>query len=331
MDTKDILNAKRLIVHAGGFHSDDLMCAAMMKLVNPDITIERVTAVPEDIGKDTVVCDIGKGEFDHHQKDARVDENGHKYCAAELLYEKIKDALPIDDRENFEKILFCIGQNDNGEKRDTLSAVFSLYNTEWDREDNADRRFRRLTDLIVQRLTEEKDLSLTEIVPDHELENGFEDYLTGTTAMFLSNDTFSGKFIHSAELEYADHVRALRHAEKIMEDALLKSDGHIVNLDAFAPYESLIPTTAEFVIFESDRGGFNLIAIPPEPGSFEQKIPIPNAVENMPGCTFCHPAHFIAVFETEKQANAAAETIIKEHYKDVSKEQPEAGGDEQEI
>lgn len=54
--------------HSGKFHADDVFSAALLLYLNPEITIIRGNRVPEDF--DGIVFDIGRGRYDHHQKDS---------------------------------------------------------------------------------------------------------------------------------------------------------------------------------------------------------------------------------------------------------------------
>ena len=64
--------------HGGKFHADDVFSAALLLYLNPEIVITRGNRVPEDF--DGIVFDIGRGRYDHHQKDSRVRENGVPYA-----------------------------------------------------------------------------------------------------------------------------------------------------------------------------------------------------------------------------------------------------------
>ena len=55
--------------HGAKFHADDLFSTALLRLINPDIQVERGFDVPENF--DGIVYDIGRGRFDHHQQDNR--------------------------------------------------------------------------------------------------------------------------------------------------------------------------------------------------------------------------------------------------------------------
>ena len=70
--------------HGAKFHADDLFSTALLRLINPDIQVERGFDVPENF--DGIVYDIGRGRFDHHQQDKEIRENGVPYAAFGLLW-----------------------------------------------------------------------------------------------------------------------------------------------------------------------------------------------------------------------------------------------------
>ena len=62
-------NAKAF-THSGKFHADDVFSSALLLYLNPQITITRGNRVPEDY--DGIVFDIGRGRYDHHQRETVV-------------------------------------------------------------------------------------------------------------------------------------------------------------------------------------------------------------------------------------------------------------------
>ena len=64
--------------HGGKFHADDVFSSALLLYINPEIHITRGNKVPDDF--EGIVFDIGRGSFDHHQKDSRIRENGVPIC-----------------------------------------------------------------------------------------------------------------------------------------------------------------------------------------------------------------------------------------------------------
>ena len=79
-------NAKAF-THSGKFHADDVFSYALLLYLNPAITITRGNKVPKDF--DGIVFDIGRGKYDHHQRDSRIRENGVPYAAFGLLWEEL--------------------------------------------------------------------------------------------------------------------------------------------------------------------------------------------------------------------------------------------------
>lgn len=62
------------IYSRGKFHADDIFSSALLLYLNPEIQITRGNQVPEEY--DGIVFDIGRGAYDHHQKDSRVRKTG---------------------------------------------------------------------------------------------------------------------------------------------------------------------------------------------------------------------------------------------------------------
>ena len=60
-------NNATVFTHSGKFHADDVFSSALLLYLNPEIRIIRGNKVPEDF--DGIVFDIGRGRYDHHQKD----------------------------------------------------------------------------------------------------------------------------------------------------------------------------------------------------------------------------------------------------------------------
>ncbi len=78
------------ITHSSRFHADDVFSAALLKIVGviPCVSvINRVGYVPNDFKG--LAFDIGCGQFDHHQQDARIRQNGKKYASLGLLWDAI--------------------------------------------------------------------------------------------------------------------------------------------------------------------------------------------------------------------------------------------------
>ena len=131
-ENKKIIN--KIIVHGGVFHADDVMTVALAQVINPDIEIERVFAVPKDLPEDVIVADIGDGEYDHHQADAKLRPNGQKYAACGLFFDDFWNRIfqTEEFKKKFEEdYIIPIELNDNGVASNPLSKMISSYVPVW--------------------------------------------------------------------------------------------------------------------------------------------------------------------------------------------------------
>ena len=71
-------------------------------------------------------------------------------------------------------------------------------------------------------------------------------------------------------------------AQEIVDEAIEKSEGHVMVLDQFVPWQEFIfssenekATEVQFVVFPSNRGGFNWQCVPDALGSFGQGKSVP--------------------------------------------------------
>lgn len=277
----NFISIKRIFLHGGVFHADDVLCAAMARALNPNVEIIRSFKVPEgyvdaEAEKFGIyVADLGGGRFDHHQADARTRENGEKYAACGLLFEVWGKLLfpHVSGREAFLKsFIIPVERQDNGGQRNPLSEAIKSLNPAWDSEISSDTAFERAVALMQGILEQEQ----------------------------MNDDA-----AHRAEEEVkADEARS----------EASRGDG-IVVFSRFRPWQGELTKRdyAKFVVFPSNRGGYNLQVVPSSLTDRTARIPLPKDwLENKPeGCTFVHPGLFMASFGTEEQAVQAAEGLVK--------------------
>ena len=124
-------------------------------------------------------------------------------------------------------------------------------------------------------------------------------------------------------------VIAKAKAQKIVEEAIETAEEHIMVLDQFVPWQEYIfsstnPKAGEiqFVVFPSNRGGYNWQCVPDGIGSFGQRKPVPEEWKGLRDAdiqketgiktaTFCHPAGFIGGAETFADAYALAKKAVE--------------------
>lgn len=131
----------KAFTHGGKFHTDDVFSAALLLYINPEIVISRGNKVPEDF--DGIVFDIGRGRYDHHQKDSRVRENGVPYAAFGLLWEALgKEILGEELAEKLdESFIQPLDINDNTGEKNELATLIGNFNPPWDAKGGSDEAF----------------------------------------------------------------------------------------------------------------------------------------------------------------------------------------------
>lgn len=131
----------KAFTHGGKFHADDVFSSALLLYINPEIVISRGNKVPEDF--DGIVFDIGRGRYDHHQKDSRVRENGVPYAAFGLLWEVLgKEILGEELTEKMdESFIQPLDINDNTGEKNELATLIGNFNPPWDAKGGSDEAF----------------------------------------------------------------------------------------------------------------------------------------------------------------------------------------------
>lgn len=131
----------KAFTHGGKFHADDVFSSALLLYINPEIVISRGNKVPEDF--DGIVFDIGRGRYDHHQKDSRVRENGVPYAAFGLLWEVLgKEILGEELAEKLdESFIQPLDINDNTGEKNELATLIGNFNPPWDAKGGSDEAF----------------------------------------------------------------------------------------------------------------------------------------------------------------------------------------------
>ena len=146
------------ITHSGTMHADEVFATAFLDLYKKNIKVFRTTNINPEEYPEKTIYDVGRGKFDHHQEDARVRENGIKYCSLGLLWEEYgKKYLSELNLDNIEDLYLEIEKDfieqidaiDNGEfpkiearyKVKTLSDIIKLFNPSYKSNQNESSQF----------------------------------------------------------------------------------------------------------------------------------------------------------------------------------------------
>ena len=264
----------KAFTHGGKFHADDVFSAALLLYLNPEIQISRGNRVPEDF--DGLVFDIGRGAYDHHQKDSRFRENGVPYAAFGLLWEALgaeilgeEVALSFD-----ETFVQPLDNNDNTGEKNELASLIGNFNPAWDAEGGTDEAFFQA-------------VSVAGMI----LENKFE--------RCRGNERADRR----VEEILGEQERAIQSGE------IPEENRQILILPEFVPCQKhLSETEIAFVIFPSNRGGY---CIQPQKReySLNYKCSFPSewlgleneeleAASGITGAVFCHKGGFLMTTET---------------------------------
>lgn len=258
------------LTHAGKFHADDVFSTALLKLLRPDIVVTRSFDVPDSF--DGLVYDIGGGEFDHHQKDAPVRENGVPYASFGLLWRALGRRLmergdpekAQEEADRFdEKFVQPLDEDDNTGSGNAIAGLIGVFNPTWDSEESPDACFARAVDFAV-------------IILQNKL-----------------NTTFG-----------------IQRAHKLVADALAQSKEHIVILPRYAPWKPVLAGSgADFVVYPSQRGGYCAQIVPEDADSGDSRYRFPDAwagksekelpsLSGIKTLTFCHNGRFLIAADT---------------------------------
>ena len=286
-------NAKAF-THSGKFHADDVFSSALLLYLNPQITITRGNRVPE--GYDGIVFDIGRGRYDHHQRDSRVRENGVPYAAFGLLWEELGgEILGETLAQRFdEEFVQPLDNNDNTGEKNELASLIGNFNPVWDETEAAD--------------------GVTEEERDRGLSVGF-----------LRAVQVAGMVLENKFARYRADARA---DEKINQVLAMQEtqggDARILVLPEFVPCQKqLKETDIAFVIFPSNRGGY-CIQPQKKPDSMNYKCSFPKqwlGLENeelqkatgLASAGFCHKGGFLMTVGDEADAIRACGISLEEY------------------
>lgn len=283
-------NNATAFTHSGKFHADDVFSSALLLYLNPEIRIIRGNKVPEDF--DGIVFDIGRGRYDHHQKDSRIRENGIPYAAFGLLWEELgAEILGEELAQKFdESFVQPLDNNDNTGEKNELATLIGNFNPTWDAQGGNDEAFFQA-------------VSVAGMI----LENKFERY--------LGNERADKRVEEILE----EHQKAILSGEKSEEES------RILILPEFVPCQKrLSETEIAFVIFPSNRGGY---CIQPQKKEYSLNYKCSFPVEwlgleneelvaatGLPSAGFCHKGGFLMTTGTLEDAVKACEISLADFH-----------------
>lgn len=287
----DIRITKVAYTHAGQFHADDVFSTALLRMINPDITVVRTFNPPEDA---TIVFDIGGGEYDHHGEKEFRDWNPDCPYAA---FGKLWRSIGVDVCDGYEKAAFSVERSlvseidwtdnvGNIEHPNPLSTAIATFNPDF-----------LEIEFGSEHANTEADLR----------DSAFE---KAVSVAFEILSRFVKTAVDKAELE-----------ELIPERVNI--DKGIMTMDAYIPWKDYADSlnaendgVVKFGVYPSLRGGWNAERMMKHENPKESYADFPLEWRGKPGkelpegVTFCHASGFLAAFETKEDALAWTRSAI---------------------
>lgn len=277
--------------HAGVFHLDDVMAAAILRILNAMIQFVRVFKAPETVQDNEIVFDIGEGRYDHHGSACESRENGVRYAACGLIWRSFgKQVLQIFNcpedlldavwkRVDF-GFIQAIDARDNGQTKENPRGIYPTY---------------ELADAVFSM-------------------NPFPGEEVSSDEQFEVAVQFAG-LILKREIVQAIATEKGRVA---VEDAIDHSEGTYMVLHQFVKgWQGLLKHSANpkaetitTAVYPSLRGGWNVQVVPgflfPERWAGQSASNLAS-MTGVDGFTFCHQGRFICGTKTEADAIRVAE------------------------
>lgn len=270
------------ITHSGTMHADEVFATAFLEDYLGNRKVYRTNNIDyTKVQENTLIYDVGRGKFDHHQIDALKRDDGITYCSFGLLWKEFgKDYLKKKSFSNIDILweyidkdfIEGIDADDNGffpkidaiYKVKTLSNIIKIFNPSYDSYETESEQFIKAVDVA--------------------------------------------KKIFIEEVLYANgKVMANAIINMILDN--LDSNSKYLILDKFLPYEETILNRSDmnnllFVAFPSNRGGYVIKTIPKNLEDKTARVAFPSEwaglegkeleeKSKIPGLIFCHTGRFI--------------------------------------
>ena len=156
-------------------------------------------------------------------------------------------------------------------------------------------------------------------------DNGVAQNLLSSTIKTMNpqwNDNTSesvafGRAMNVAEIMLKAHVDHANSIVAARDEVLSHYDGgEILVLDSYLPYQDTVQTDPRlkdvlFVVYPSQRGGWNVQTVTKDPGTFINRMDFPTEwlghADPSRGIHFAHTANFLIACDTKEQAVKVAE------------------------
>jgi uncharacterized UPF0160 family protein len=274
----------KVITHGGTFHADDVFAFAVLRAALGDFEFARTRDAALIAAADLVfdvggIYDPGQRRYDHHMRDLPRRPDGTPYSSVGLIWRDYgRAALP---------------RLAPGIEEEALDPVWSD------------------VDAGIVVLIDQADNGVATVSPGH-----LSLLIEAFNPTWESQQSYDEAFHEAAAFAEGILIRACRQAHGqaramslVLAAARRAQDPRIVVLDRKLPWEKAVfdggLDELLFVVYPNeDLTAWYCRTVPPEPGSFGQRLPLPEAwrglqneafsqAAGIPDGVFCHPGGFI--------------------------------------
>lgn len=287
--------------HSGSFHADEVLAAAVLRLINPSITILRsrdqaqldAADIVFDVGR---VFDPANGRFDHHQLEfSEVRANGIPFSSFGLIWRE-------------------------------LGAVLCSSATAASR---VDRLLVQGVDAVDCGVTLCKETPLASLMSISSLIGGFNPGWEDDTSPQARSEAFEQAvaFAKTILQNTIREAQGLEAAKAVVDQGVLSDAGRLLVLDRDAPWHEAVLGSPRYeqvlyVVSPNTQTKWHVHTVPEHAGSFSNRKSLPAAwagldgeeldkVTGITGCVFCHRARFVAGHETKEGAMNMARLALQ--------------------
>jgi len=275
------MNDKTIVTHNGNFHADDVFSVAALKQILPSFNLIRTRDLAI-MAKADIVIDVGgeydaeAGRFDHHQRGGAGErENGIPYSSFGLIWQK----YGLDICEGNQEVANAV---DAG-LVSTIDAIDCGH-----------------VEGIYDGISLSQTISMFN--PTWQEDSHFD-------SCFDEAVEFASRILKRFIASSSGGISAKTIVAKAIENA---QDPRVIVLQKYTPWKRTVHALAEkalYIVYPSQTGQWRIQTVPVEPGSFEDRKPLPKAwaglsdkdlqeVTGIDDAMFCHNGLFIAGAES---------------------------------
>lgn len=288
------------ITHSGTMHADEVFSTAFLSLYLGDVRVYRTNGNDlNNANSNSLIYDIGRGEYDHHQIDAVKRKNGITYSSFGLLWKKFgRDYLEKNNYKNIDDLFNGIDKDlvegidadDNGffpkiessYKVKILPNIIKIFNPSYDSGETEQEQFLRA-------------VKLAKVILEEEI-------------IYINGKVISDKRV-----------------EEILNNSDV--DKRYLYLEEYIPFEDVIVNNPKwdnilFVCYPSNRGGYAIKTVAKNANDRTARCLFPvewaglqddelEKVSNISGLRFCHNGRFIVNCSSYEAMLKVLEVVCK--------------------